>query len=120
MKTTIALISLIAAVSVLPVAAADQAKETIDVRLAEVDLAVTLKQYEKVRLMQLEVELQAALSAGPSKEDRESMEKRMIVLREEALRLRESAHRYDATLRKNRETASAITRPRAEAPREAR
>ena len=108
MKTTLILITLISALSTFPVLAADNedAALSIEARLTQVDLSVTLKQYEKVKLLVQDAELQLALGGG-SDTEREALRKRIAILRDETTKLREVARHYDAEVRKIRAVASA-------------
>lgn len=66
----------------------------VAVRLAEIDLSIALKQYEKVRQMlaefELEQELQFLQPPAPA-EDREVLAKRIVSLRESSEKLRREA-----------------------------
>ena len=112
MKTLLAVITVIVAISSMPAGAADGPKTStsIDERLTEMDLNVTLKQDEKVRTMQMDADLQMALGGSVSKDkakEREITERRAVVLAKQAEELRVAARDYDSVLRKYRRTAAA-------------
>lgn len=115
MKLILALIVLTALLPASTLLAADQEKvadrPSIEERLTRVDLAVTIKQYKKVRGMEqemaLQAEMQGAMPEGMSDRDRKAMEVRLSVLRRAADQLRERALHYDAVIRKHHEVAAA-------------
>ena len=113
MKTTLAIITLISALSASPLVAADndKAAPSIEERLTQVELSVTIKQYEKVLLLEHEAKLQVALqntgSEAINEKGRKTLEARIAILHDQAEKLRAMAHEYDAQIQKRREIAAA-------------
>ena len=115
MKPILALVVLTALLPTSALLAADKEKAattpSIEERLTRVDLAVTIKQYKKVRGMEqemaLQAEMQGNLPEGMSDKDRKAMDIRLSVLRRAAEQLRERAVQYDAVIRKHHEVAAA-------------
>jgi hypothetical protein len=106
MKTNVLVLSMLAALANLSVGAAEERNPvTVDERLTQTELAVTLKHYEKVLGMMLETELQMALGENKSKE-REDMLRRHEALRRQAEELREKVKACDVLLQRYRETAA--------------
>jgi hypothetical protein len=86
-----------------------QADPSIGERLAQMDLSVVLKQYEKILLLAHEAELQAALlrtGSDPENKEREALSIRIAILRDQADRLRLIASDLDAKIQKGREIAA--------------
>jgi hypothetical protein len=114
MKTIFAIITLMSALLAFPILAAenDKAVPTIEERLAQSDLSVTLKQYEKVRQLEADAKLELALLAvrpdEATKKEREAITKRMQILNEEAAQLRFLAYDYDRKTRENRSEIAAV------------
>ena len=116
MKTTLAIITLLSALFVSPIVAADndKAAPSIEERLIQTELSVTLKQYEKVLLLVQEAKLQAALVSAGSEATNEKESKalavRTDVLLKEAADLRETAMKYDAQIQDHRKISLAAKR----------
>ncbi|GDY19262.1 hypothetical protein LBMAG56_06070 [Verrucomicrobiota bacterium] len=109
MKTALAIIALLSALSTTPMLAAnhDKAPASVEARLVQADLSVTLQQYEKVKRLTGEAALQAALLDGSDPKQSEALAKRIGILRQHADKLRSEALRYEAEIRLIREGASA-------------
>ena len=102
MKNKLSLFLCVAMLSVIPVWAGDNETKPVSIeqRLRETDVALALRQYERVRMEAFEVRLQLDLLDTQSEMSEDERKKREVLLKKRDIMLHERAHELRQTILK--------------------